>query len=423
MCGICGFTGFEDKDLLKRMCDVVKHRGPDDEGSFIGNNVNIGMRRLSIIDLKTGHQPIHNEDETIWVVNNGEIYNFQELREVLEGRGHRFYTNSDTEVIVHAYEEYGRGCVNYFKGMFSLAVWDSNKKLLFIARDRTGIKPLYYCFFKGSLFFASEVKSILQHTQIPRRVNKQALYYMLNLRFTPNPLTLFDGINMLPPAHTLTYKDNKITIKKYWSLPEIESERNEAYYIKKLRSLIEKSVERHLISDVPLGVFLSGGIDSSTIAAYASKLSDSPVKTFTVEFGEETDEIEDAQRIADAFETEHHRVVFDDEDMSQLLPKLIWHVEEPRLNIFQEYMVSQFASKHVKVGLGGLGGDELFAGYEHLEFINAADRVRKLYPLPNFFTDKLVDSIMGASKKTISKYELYKRICFALSLNNRVSNY
>ena len=262
MCGICGIVGFSDKQLIKKMCDVIYYRGPDDFGYFIDNKVCLGNRRLSIIDIAGGHQPIHNEDESIWITFNGEIYNFLELKNELEKKNHEFYTNSDTEVIVHLYEEYGNFFVNKLRGMFAFSIWDSKKKKLLLGRDRLGIKPLYYTINNDNLLFGSEIKSILQFEEIKRSVNLQALHEFLTLQYVPGPETMFRGINKLQPGYILVYQKGKIIMKKYWDvkiepLKEVEENTCSDHILK----LLKDSVKMRLMSEVPLGVFLSGGLD------------------------------------------------------------------------------------------------------------------------------------------------------------------
>jgi len=288
MCGICGTTGIADERLMRRMCEVLVHRGPDDTGFYIDkeSRISLGVRRLSIIDLKGGHQPIHNEDKRIWIVFNGEIYNFMELRKLLKERGHSFYTRTDTETIVHLYEEYGEACVNALQGMFAFALWNEKEKKLFVARDRLGIKPLYYYERKGELIIGSEIKAILEHPDVSREVNLEALNLYLTLQYVPSPLTMFSGIKKLPPGHYLVWARGKMNIKQYWDVTFLERKQkvDEKAAKEELKSKIEEAVRVRMRADVPLGVLLSGGIDSGAIASFAAKLSHHPVKTFTVGF-------------------------------------------------------------------------------------------------------------------------------------------
>ena len=377
MCGICGFIGMDDKNLLGRMCDVIEHRGPDDKGHYISKDISLGHRRLSIIDLKTGKQPIHNEDESIWIVYNGEVYNFLELRDELEKKGHRFYTKTDTEVLLHAYEEYGDLFVKKLNGMFAFAIWDDNKKKLLLGRDRNGIKPLHYTLTEDGVFlFASEIKSILQYEPIKREVDLQALHYFVNLRYIPRERTMFDGIKKLLPAHIMVFDKEGMKIKKYWDLKICHHNKSERYYIKKTQKLLNDAITRHMVSDVPVGMLLSGGIDSATIVAIASQMSDEPLKTFCMGFGIPTDEFEDAKIVAEHFGTDHHELVVDSSLLKEY-PRMIWHADEPKRNLYP-YYISELAGKHVKTAQGGLGGDEIFGGYVFkYNFVSRIDEIRK----------------------------------------------
>jgi len=361
MCGIVGFN-FEDQSLAKKMCDVMVHRGPDGEGYYTNRNITLGHRRLSIIDLKTGDQPIYNEDGSIVVVYNGEIYNFQELRTELEKCGHRFTTSSDTEVIVHAYEEYGFGCVKFFNGMFAFAIYDADKDEIFLARDRCGIKPLHYTMLEdGTFLFASEIKAILQYKRVKREMDPQSLHYILNLRYIPGERTMFKGICRLLPGHMMVVKNHSIKIKQFWKPELIHTIHPESYYVKLLKKLLDAAVERHMISDVPVGLMLSGGLDSSALVALASKKTDEPLKTFCMGFGNSNDEIQDAQFVADCYGTDHHKLVVDAHLLKDY-PKMIWYADEPKRNLYP-YYISEMVGNTVKTALGGLGSDELFGGY------------------------------------------------------------
>ncbi|MCH8957260.1 asparagine synthase (glutamine-hydrolyzing) [candidate division KSB1 bacterium] len=371
MCGICGVTYFDrERNVseleVKGMCDVIRHRGPDDQGWITKGNYGIGMRRLSIIDLFTGRQPIANEDGSIWIVFNGEIYNHMELRDELVKKGHTFQTKCDTEAIVHAYEEYGEDCPKKLNGMFGFAILDQKKQTLFLARDRLGIKPLYYYNDSGKFAFGSELKSILQVENIPREVDKRALDIFLTFEYIPSPYSIFEGIRKLPPGHSLTLKDGRITIKEYWDLRFDEKETPEDELCEQLLDLFQDAVKIRLMSDVPLGAFLSGGIDSSAIVAMMSRVMDRPVKTFSIAFKEDTyNESPYAQQIANRFNTEHHVEVIEPNAL-ELTEKLVGFLDEPfgDFSIFPTYLVSKMARKHVTVSLSGDGGDELFAGYD-----------------------------------------------------------
>ncbi len=376
MCGIVGFN-FEDQSLAKRMCDIMAHRGPDGEGFYTNRNITLGHRRLSIIDLKTGDQPIYNEDGSVVVVYNGEIYNYQELRTDLEKRGHRFATSSDTEVIVHAYEEYGHDCVQMFNGMFAFAIYDANTGELFLARDRCGIKPLHYTLLDdGTFLFASEIKALLQYKRVKPEMEPQSLHYIINLRYIPGERTMFKGIQRLLPGHLMIVKNREIKIRKFWEPTLVHTAHPESYYVKMLRKLLDAAVERHLISDVPVGLMLSGGIDSSALVALASQKTDEPLKTFCMGFGNSNDEINDAQFVADYFSTDHHEVVVD-ANLLKDYPKMIWYADEPKRNLYPYYL-SETAGKEVKTALGGLGSDELFGGYIFkYNFVQGIEDIRK----------------------------------------------
>jgi asparagine synthase (glutamine-hydrolysing) len=377
MCGIAGFVGDSDTRadgadrarLLKGMCDVIRHRGPDDEGFFLRPGVALGMRRLSIIDLAGGHQPICGEDGTVSIVFNGEIYNFHELRSELEKRGHTFKTNSDTEAIVHAYEEYGTACANHLRGMFAFAIWDEKTRGLYIARDRVGKKPLYYTLARGqTLVFGSEIKSILEHPDVTREINLEALDAYFTLGYVPDPLTIFRGIYKLPPGHYLTFANGDLHTREYWDFNFAPAEsRKPEDYMDELRALLDESVRLRLISDVPLGAFLSGGIDSSTVVALMAQHMNQPVKTFSIGFHEDSyNELKYARLTAKKLGTDHHEF-FVTPQICDVINDLVWHFDEPFADpsAIPTYMVSKLARDHVTVALSGDGGDELFAGYTH----------------------------------------------------------
>jgi asparagine synthase (glutamine-hydrolysing) len=380
MCGIVGFltskaVHIPEYDILKKMRDVLLHRGPDDEGEYIhplndqGPFVFLGHRRLSIIDLSGGHQPLSNEDGTVWVVFNGEIYNFRELREALKGRNHRFRTHSDTEVIVHAYEEHKENCFQYFNGMFAIGIWDEKVKRLLLARDRLGKKPLYYSFIDRSFLFASELKALMSYPSFSRKVDPLSLIKYLFFEFIPSPHTIFMDAKKIPAASYLIWDEQGIKIKKYWSpfnpekkeenLPEAEAEL-------KMVEFIKESVKRRLISDVPLGVFLSGGNDSSAITALAQKEVPGKVKTFSIGFEDPSfDESKYAFLVSKHIGTEHHEQTMKPTDLLNIIPNLPDILDEPMADasILPTYLLSKFTRSHVTVALGGDGGDELFAGY------------------------------------------------------------
>lgn len=378
----------------------MQHRGPDDGGTFIDSGVGLGHQRLSIIDLAGGHQPIHNEDESVWVVYNGEIYNYSELRNQLESKGHRFYTSSDTEVLVHLYEETGSGLVNQLHGMFAFALWDSNKKSLLLARDRLGIKPIYYTIIDNKILFASEVKSILESDEVCAAVNTTALHDYLTFRHTLSDDTMFLGIKKLLPGHILTYHQGKLSIKQYWDVPVDGSvgTKSEDYYVKHLRKLMEDSVRMRLMSEVPLGVYLSGGIDSGIITGLMSKMVDEPVETFSVGFGEqgEIGELGQARVAAEHFETNHHELVLEQGAFSKYLPEIIWHNDEPVADpsALAMFLLSKMAKKHVTVVLNGAGGDEIFGGYISYKVGLANELYHKV--IPGAFRRNLVRPVVDA---------------------------
>ena len=370
MCGICGFM-WEDKKLLREMMRSISYRGSDQNGTFFDKGISLGHLRLSIIDLsECGRQPMFNEEGDICVIFNGEIYNFQELRPELEKRGHRFSSNSDTEVIIHAYEEYGESCVEKFNGMFAFAIWDSKKKELFLARDRIGVKPLFYSFKNGKLMFASEIKAILQH-EVPS-LNVRCLQQLIAYAYSVNGETLFEDIIELRPGHTLTFSRGKISIKKYWELGVRETNKAESSYVDTLRLLLEASVKRRLISDVPLGMTLSGGLDSSTVVALASRLSPG-IKTFTIGFDTVETEFAAAKKVADHCATDHHEIRMSHEDFMGGMVKALWHMEFPisRPAMVPVYGLFKELRKHVTVSLVGEGADELFAGYNRYDAYSA----------------------------------------------------
>lgn len=371
MCGICGFVYSNggapaDERLLRQMAQVIAHRGPDDEGFYLDEHAGLGMRRLSIIDLVTGNQPISNEDGTIWLVFNGEIYNYRELHADLEKRGHRFVTKSDTEVIAHAYEEYGESCVERFNGMFAFALWDVAHRKLFVARDHLGIKPLYYWQGGGNLVFGSELKCLLAHSQPPREINLAALDQFLTLEYIPSPRTIFHEIEKLLPGHWLVFESGQIKVQQYWDVLPKETPRDETSCAEMLEALIDDAVRMQLMSDVPLGAFLSGGIDSSTVVAAMSRSSNTAVKTFSIGFDDATyNELPYARSVAQRYQTDHYEEILSP-DIAGTAQRLIGHLDEPfgDFSIFPTFLVSEVARRKVKVVLSGDGGDEIFGGYD-----------------------------------------------------------
>jgi asparagine synthase (glutamine-hydrolysing) len=375
MCGIAGFADITPRDgtitadraRLAAMCDVMRHRGPDDDGFYVEPGLAIGMRRLSIIDLSTGHQPIHNEERSVWVVFNGEIYNYRELRDALEAAGHRFYTNSDTETIVHGYEEWGEHVFSRLRGMFAIAVWDARERSLLVARDRAGIKPLYYGEGKGRLFFGSEAKCLLVNPEIDRELDPAALDHYLAYLYTPRDRAIFRGIRKLQPGHYLKLHNGRVSVERYWQFPIVNQFRgSEAEALEQLEQTLSTAVQSHMLSDVPLGAFLSGGVDSSVVVALMARASRQPVKTFAIGFDEsEFNELPHARRVAEHLGTEHHEFVVRP-DATRILDRLIWHFDEPFADssAIPTWYVSELARQHVTVVLSGDGGDELFGGYD-----------------------------------------------------------
>jgi asparagine synthase (glutamine-hydrolysing) len=373
MCGIAGIVGASRSDRIeeaavRRMCNAIVHRGPDDEGILARQNTGLGMRRLSIIDLSGGHQPIFNEDGTAWIVFNGEIYNFPELRPDLQAKGHRFSTHTDTETIIHLYEEMGSDCVQKLRGMFAFALWDEKRQKLLIARDRLGKKPLHYALRRGRLYFASEIKSILAVAPELAEVNRAALLQYMYLGYVPDPATAFRGIHKLPPGHLLEFERGEVRIRKYWDLPHYATHQpaSEEECLEELESRLAEAVRIRLISDVPLGAMLSGGTDSSTVVALMARASSKPVKTFAIGFKQaDFDESQYARIVAEKFATDHHELILEP-DVVGTIEKLTGSLEEPLADssMLPTYFISCLARQHVTVALSGDGGDELFAGYE-----------------------------------------------------------
>ena len=352
--------------LVQRMCRVIRHRGPDDGGILVEPGVGIGMRRLSVIDLETGRQPLPNEDHTVWTVFNGEIYNFRELRRELQARGHRFSTLSDTEVIVHGYEEWGADAISRLHGMFGLAIWDPRQRTMLLARDRLGIKPLYYAEAKGRLYFGSEIKSLLCAPDVPRDLDLDAFDHYLSFLYTPADASIFRSVHKLPPGHVLTWRDGKTSIERYWQLPADESFKgSESDAIEGLQEVLTRAVRSHLVSDVPVGAFLSGGVDSSLVVALMAQAT-AKVRTFSIGFDEPSfDELQHARAVAAHCGTDHHEFIVRPDAVS-VLNELIEHFDEPfaDASAIPTWYVSQMASRHVTVVLSGDGGDELFGGYD-----------------------------------------------------------
>lgn len=377
MCGIYGYvTSGEtvDAGILQAMGDCLKHRGPDDSGEVVRNvgrfSVGLGHKRLSIIDLSIGgRQPIANEDETIWITFNGEIYNFKELRDELKKNGHRFKSRTDTEVIVHLYEELGTACLNRLNGMFAFALWDERKKTLFLARDRMGKKPLHYCLRKNQLIFASEIKALLRHPAVDRRLSFKSLDKYLSYEYIPAPESIFSSVKKLEPGHYLLYRNDEAVSAQYWDIPLEDypiADSTEAQYTEELRELLDQAVRRRLVADVPVGLFVSGGLDSGLVAALASRAR-GQLECFSVGFDERSfDESRYAVEVAQSLGLKHHLRTFHDHDMLRMVEKLPEIIDEPLADpsIVPLYLLAEFASQNTKVVLSGDGGDEIFAGYQ-----------------------------------------------------------
>jgi asparagine synthase (glutamine-hydrolysing) len=414
LCGICGIFNYSNthsvlsEEVLIRMRDAMIHRGPDDAGVYLSpdRTLGLGHRRLSIIDLShSGKQPMSNEDGTVWIVFNGEIYNHEKLRRSLEASGHRYRSHTDTETIIHLYEEKGLDCVHDIEGMFAFAIWDSHKRQLFFARDRIGKKPLYYTMQNGALIFASEIKAILQHPMVARDIDTTALYHYLTFFVTPSPFTLFKGISKLPPGYYMVCDQRgNMTYKQYWDaiVPAPPERQPEEFYIEGIRDLLTKSVRKRMMSDVPFGVFLSGGIDSSTNVALMARLMDRPVETFSVGFKNQPtfDEFKYARQVAQEFKTNHHEIEIDQKDFMDYVPKLIYSQDEPISDwvCVPLYFVSKLArDSGVIVIQIGEGSDEIFFGYEgYMIILNLYEKYWKPYMMVPGFLRKLVNAVSSA---------------------------
>lgn len=387
MCGICGKLNFDreepvSRSLLVRMADTLVHRGPDDEGYHLDRELGLGFRRLSIIDLSTGHQPISNEDATVWIVFNGEIYNFKELRATLEAQGHRFRTKTDTEVIVHLYEEFGTGCVERLRGMFAFALWDARQRSLLLARDRLGIKPLYYHQGPHALLFASEIKAILADPDVVPQVRTELIDRFLSLYYMPGDDTLFQGVMKLPPATYLLARDGHLSIHRYWNLDFSIHDRSFHQAEQELVAGLEESVRLHMIADVPVGFLLSGGVDSTAMLNFSVGKTAFPLSSYTLGFNASgiTDERPFARLAADTYGSRHYETTISADDFRNFLPSYVWHMEEPVCEppAIALYYVSRLAREHVKVLISGEGGDEAFGGYQNYRTMLWAERSKAL---------------------------------------------
>jgi len=412
MCGICGIYSFDRlppsaPKITRDMCAVMIHRGPDEDGYFHDEKVALGMRRLSIIDLDTGHQPMTNEDRSIRVILNGEIYNFPSLRKELIAKGHHFTTRSDTEVLVHLYEEEGKAFALRLNGMFAISLWDARKRRFLIVRDRLGIKPLHYLHMKNELYFASEIKCLLQ-SEYQREIDLEAVSRFFTFEYIPAPQSIFKGIHKLMPGHMICIEHDRLDIESYWDLRHRytpETPRSPEEIGREINRRLKDSVEKRLLSDVPLGVFLSGGVDSSAITGLMSEVANSQVKTFSIGFKEKSfSELSYAKQVADYFHTDHQEFVVESHAVKELVPTLIRFLDEPLADasVIPTYIISKLARSFVTVVLSGEGGDELFAGYDTYKAYQLARWYRKV---PGFIRNQVVKKLverLPASPKRLS---------------------
>lgn len=410
-CGICGFAGFQDPVLIDRMLDAIRHRGPDSSGKFLDSDVSLGVDRLSIIDLVKGDQPIHNENSSIWVVYNGEIYNYVELRRELESLGHSFYTDSDTEVIVHCYESFGESCVQKFRGMFAFALWDSNRKLLLLARDRFGKKPLYYAKLGNELLFASEIKAIRAHDEFKPTIDQSSVDHFLSYSYIPSPHTVFNEVRSLLPGHYMVYSRGEVSVSEYWDLGGRAGPPN-GDVLERLDKELEEACRIRLRSDVPVGLFLSGGVDSSTVAGYIAKVLGQDLLTYSVSFGDpDVDETLFAKEVADYLGLENRVKSVAPDDVVSMLPRLVWHFDEPfsDFSAFPTFFVSELAAKERKVVLSGDGGDELFLGYQFLVDSGKFQTYRSVpKPVANMVLQALASLPVGGEVPASARWAISK---------------
>ncbi len=434
MCGICGKLNFEkgahvDRGVLKGMLHSIRHRGPDDEGIYLAGRIALGHRRLSIIDLNTGHQPLSNEDGTVWIVFNGEIYNFGELRSFLGAKGHVFKTRTDTEVIVHLYEEFGPACVGKLRGMFAFAIWDAKRETLFLARDRVGIKPLYYSLSDRHLSFASEIKALLVDPATSREIAPEMIDRFLTFFYLPGEETLFRSVRKLLPGHYLVARRGRAEVVKYWDLDfsQIEHGISPQQAEGQLLDLLDETVRMHMIADVPVGVLLSGGVDSTAVLSFAVENTDKPISSYTVGFSDPgvADERPYAQLAADAFGSSHHEMTISARDFAEFMPKYVWHMEEPVCEppAIALYYISRLAANHVKVLLSGEGGDEAFAGYSNYRNLLWVERAkRQLSPLNGAAAECLSAANSVIQSARIAKYVPLLKATFPDYYYSRTSN-
>lgn len=424
MCGIVGVIDRKrravDEVVLARMCEAIRHRGPDEDGFYHGAGVGLAMRRLAIIDLKSGQQPMHNDDRTAWIVFNGEIYNYKEVRAELERRGHRFLTDCDTEVIIHAYDEYGADCPKHLRGMFAFAIWDERTEELLLARDRVGKKPLLYARLDDQLVFGSEFSALLQHPAISREVNREAIHHYLTFMCVPAPLTAYRDIHKLEPGHTLRYtRGGEIKLERYWQ-PDFshKTQMSEEEAGERAVEILRDAVRVRLMSEVPLGAFLSGGVDSSAVVALMSEVSSAPVKTFSIGFEEQDfSELHHARRVAEHVGAEHHEFIVRPDAM-EVLPTLVEHYGEPYADssAIPTYYVARETRRHVTVALNGDGGDECFAGYERYAAMKLAGKYRSVPGLLREGLIKQVVALYPTSETRRSRVRDLKRFLDAASL-------
>ncbi|MFI7706018.1 asparagine synthase (glutamine-hydrolyzing) [Nonomuraea sp. NPDC049480] len=418
MCGIAGIVSMSRPDpaLVQRMCDVMKHRGPDGAGFHDDEHAALGMRRLAIIDVATGNQPVYNEDNRVVAVFNGEIYNFAELRQGLSRRGHELYAAGDTECLVHLYEEYGVELVNRLRGMFAIAVWDRARERLILARDRVGKKPLYWRADHDSIRFASELKALTQDPEMPREVDLLALHHYLSYQYVPAPQSIYQDVYKLPPGHLLVWERGQITVQRYWRLDHaprvVTDERAEE---ERLRELLLEATRIRMVSERPLGAFLSGGIDSSAVVAAMAMQSAEPVKTFCIGFDEsQYDERQKARMVADHYGTDHHELVVTSR-LLDVLPRLAWHFDEPFADssAIPSFYVAQLSRRHVTVVLNGDGGDECFGGYQRYPLMNLASRIPAIPAPVARVSDRLGTTIMDRSRSGTLRRKLGRLMAFA----------
>ncbi len=432
MCGICGKLNFDREavlapSLLKTMAAAIEHRGPDDEGYYISGAVGFGFRRLSIIDLNTGHQPISNEDGTVWIVFNGEIYNYKELRQSLESNGHAFRTRTDTEVIVHLYEDFGEACVQKLRGMFAFAVWDERRQTLLLARDRVGIKPLYYALSHKSIVFGSEIKAILADPEVKAEVVPEMIDRFLTFYYVPGEETLFRNIRKLAPGCFLTVKNGQATTRQYWDLEFKPADRSTKDAEDELLGLLEESVRLHMISDVPVGFLLSGGVDSTAMLSLAAGTTEQRISSYTIGFSTPgvIDERPYARLAAQRYGADPHELTISAKEFADFLPKFAWHMEEPVCDphAVALYFVSKMAKDFVKVLISGEGGDEAFGGYQTYRGTQWMERTKKLLgPLSGLFASSLTRLNQSVRSDRISKYAPLFNFAFEDYYYSRTSN-